>query len=54
MPNTHLQECINECESALTHLNHALGMMDNPQTKQRLEHAAKDLNECIAACRSEL
>ncbi|HLR67079.1 hypothetical protein [Virgibacillus alimentarius] len=55
MPHTqHLQECINECESALSHLDHAMDMMENEQSKQKLEHASQDLNECIRACENEL
>jgi signal transduction histidine kinase len=54
MANQNLQECINECESALTHLNNAMNKMDNQQSRQRLEHASKDLQECISECRSAL
>jgi hypothetical protein len=45
-----LQQCITECESALSHLNSAMGKMTN----ERLQHAARDLEECITECRSML
>lgn len=48
--NNHIQECIDECESALTHLNNALPMADQ-EAKQKMLHAVKDLEECIAKCR---
>jgi hypothetical protein len=45
-----LQQCINECESALSHLRNAMGKMTN----EKLQHAARDLEECISECRSAL
>jgi hypothetical protein len=45
-----LQACIDECESALSHLRNAMGKVTN----ERLQHAAKDLEECISECRSML
>lgn len=54
MSNNQLQECISECESALNHLNNAMGKMDHANSKQKLQHAAKDLEDCIAECRSLL
>jgi hypothetical protein len=45
-----LQQCITECESALSHLQNAMGKMTN----EKLQHAARDLEECITECRSAL
>jgi hypothetical protein len=45
-----LQECITECESALSHLHTAMGKMTN----EKLQHAARDLEACISECRSML
>jgi len=53
MNKADLQECINECESALTHLTKAMAKAHD-HSKQRMQHAAKDLEECIAECRSLL
>jgi NAD-dependent dihydropyrimidine dehydrogenase PreA subunit len=53
MDKNDLQECITECESALTHLNHALTKA-HAGSKQKMQHAAKDLEECIAECRGLL
>ncbi|MFD2216160.1 hypothetical protein [Metabacillus endolithicus] len=53
MNKADLQECISECESALSHLNNAIGKA-HEQSKQRMQHAVKDLEECIAECRSLL
>lgn len=41
-----------ECEGALTHLNNAIGKAH--ESKKRMQHAVKDLEECIAECRSLL
>ncbi|MBD1378781.1 hypothetical protein [Metabacillus arenae] len=49
-----LQECISECESALTHIINAIGKLEVPESMQSLIHAKKDLQECISACRSML
>jgi hypothetical protein len=54
MENTQLQECINECESAMSHLKHAMNKMDHQQSRSKLEHAQKDLQECIDECKSML
>lgn len=51
--NHDIQECITECESALTHLNKALPKA-HPESKQKMQHAVKDLEECISACRELL
>ncbi|MDA1477154.1 hypothetical protein PJ311_09040 [Bacillus sp. CLL-7-23] len=53
MNKNDLQECISECESALTHLNHALRKVHD-QAKPKMEHAVRDLEECIQECRSHL
>lgn len=53
MNKNELQECITECESALTHLNNAMRMA-HAQSKPKMEHAARDLEECISECRSLL
>ncbi|MFD1736737.1 hypothetical protein ACFSCX_09175 [Bacillus salitolerans] len=47
---TELQACINECESALSHLQSAM----NKVTNEKLQHAARDLEQCISECRSML
>ena len=52
MDKTQLQECINECETALTHLNQAMSKMGTETSKQRLQHATKDVEECIRECRN--
>ncbi len=49
----HMQECIDECERALTHLNNALPMA-HEEAKQNMQHAIKDIEECIAKCREML
>ncbi|QTM99062.1 hypothetical protein ERJ70_06955 [Sediminibacillus dalangtanensis] len=54
MENTQLQECINECESALSHLQHAMSKMDHEQSRAKMEHAQKDLLDCIEECKSML
>ncbi|MDL4840229.1 hypothetical protein [Aquibacillus rhizosphaerae] len=53
MDMNQLQECITECESALGHLNNAMGKAHDT-AKQKMQHAAKDLEECLAECRSML
>lgn len=53
MDKIELQECITECESALTHLNKALTKA-HAGAKQKMQHAAKDLEECLTECRSLL
>lgn len=45
-----LQACIEECESALSHLRNAMGKIKN----EKLTHATRDLEECISECRSML
>ncbi|WP_158233847.1 hypothetical protein [Sporosarcina sp. P3] len=45
----HIQEGISECERALTHMNNALPMAHH-EAKQKMQHAVKDLEECIAKC----
>lgn len=53
MEQTSLQQCITECESALGHLNNALSHADTG-AKPKMQHAVKDLEECISACRGML
>lgn len=53
MANNDIQNCINECESALGHLNKALTGAEHVH-QQKMQHAVKDLEECIAACRELL
>ncbi|SFM36552.1 hypothetical protein SAMN04487943_11530 [Gracilibacillus orientalis] len=53
MDQSQLQECITECESALSHLNNAMSKA-HEQAKQKMQHASKDLEECIAECRELL
>lgn len=53
MDKIQLQECITECESALVHLHNAMSKAYE-HAKQRMQHAANDLEECIAECRSLL
>lgn len=53
MNKEELQQCITECESALTHLNKALNMAHS-HSKEKMQHAAKDLEACIAECRELL
>ncbi|WP_246943722.1 hypothetical protein [Bacillus pinisoli] len=50
MNKNDLQACIEECESALSHLQKAMGKMTN----EKLQHAARDLEDCISECRSML
>lgn len=54
MANSDLQNCINECESALGHLNKALSGTHHDSAKQKIQHAAQDLEQCISACRELL
>lgn len=51
MNKNDLQECINECEQALVHLNHAINKVQ-VHPKQKMQHAVKDLEECIQECRN--
>jgi hypothetical protein len=53
MNKNDLQECITECESALSHLNKAMSKA-HAGSKEKMQHAAKDLEECITECRSLL
>jgi hypothetical protein len=53
MDKNQLQECITECESALSHLNNAMSIAHD-QAKQKMQHAAKDLEECLSECRELL
>ncbi len=46
-------EYIDQCESALSHLNHAIRLSNNDYT-QKLEHACKDIEESIIAFRQKL
>ncbi|WP_156889982.1 hypothetical protein [Planococcus lenghuensis] len=50
---TELQVCIDECETALRHLNNALES-GHSHAKPKLEQAKSSLEECIAECRSAL
>jgi glutamine synthetase type III len=54
MAQNDIQDCITECEAALTHLNNAMGKMGHAQSKEKLQHATTDLQECISACREML
>ncbi|MGY4690400.1 hypothetical protein [Salibacterium sp. K-3] len=53
MDNTELQKCIDECESALGHLNNALNTA-HEEPKEKMEHAVQDLEQCISECRTLL
>ncbi|UOQ84121.1 hypothetical protein [Gracilibacillus salinarum] len=53
MDQNQLQECITECESALTHLSSAMSYAHD-SAKQKMQHASKDLEECVAECRELL
>lgn len=53
MNKNDLQECITECESALSHLNNAMSKAHD-HAKQKMQHASRDLEACITECRSLL
>ena len=53
MNKNELQICIDECESALSHLNKAMNSAHD-HARPKMQHAAKDLEECINECRSML
>jgi len=48
-----IEEYIDQCKSALSHLNHAIRLSDN-EYNQKLEHACKDIEESIMASRQKL
>ncbi|MFZ4450746.1 hypothetical protein [Salibacterium aidingense] len=53
MDQSELQQCITECESALSHLNNAIDVAHN-DSREKMEHAVQDLEQCIAECRNLL
>ncbi|UOQ43878.1 hypothetical protein MUN89_18695 [Halobacillus salinarum] len=54
MDNQQIEACIQECESAITHLNHAMTKMGEAGQNEKMQHAVKDLEECIEECRDML
>jgi len=51
MVKGHLEECIQECESAMSHLDKALKIAQ-PEARQKMQHAVSDLKACISSCRA--
>ncbi|MDC3417959.1 hypothetical protein [Aquibacillus salsiterrae] len=54
MDSIELKCCIESCEESLTYLKKAMSYLENEYSKQKLEQAARDIEECIEACEQYL